>query len=118
MDMPVCHIQLLIINTWCEVEREIKIERKADRQTDRQTDVRSSSVCSFFLSVSSFFWSLAWCPWRRIVCSLVSSSEVSENSSGFWRPGGGGRREEKGGMYRRGGRGRKEREGSWKKRVG
>ena len=28
-----------------------------------------------------------WCPWRRIVCSLVSSSEVSENSSGFWRPG-------------------------------
>ena len=80
-------------------------------------DIRSSSVCSFFLSVSSFFWSLAWCPWRRIVCSLVSSSEVSENSSGFWRPGRGGEGREEGErrrVEREGGRrGRKIRKAAW-----
>ena len=58
--------------------------------------------------MSSFFWSLAWCPWRRIVCSLVSSSEVSENSSGFWRAGGGGKGGERRGVQE--GREREERE--------
>lgn len=46
----------------------------------------SSSVCSFFLRVSSLFWSLAWWPARRRVCSWVSSSDVNENSSGLDRP--------------------------------
>ena len=56
-----------------------------DCMIDRQV-LHSSSVCNFFLKLSSFFWFLTLSPERCKSCSGVSSSVVRENSSGLCRP--------------------------------